>query len=149
MTARLYTLDPLEGFRPMTFAGHKNAVLNAYFSSNSKSVRVTQDSAMHAVNRCDPIRYTRLAVTVLCSSGEPRRLILPPMMISISIPRQILRILRLLAFVGGFINDITSTSPTQRSFAVRSTRPQGYSSSAFHPGSSVSGRCPRSQTCIR
>jgi periodic tryptophan protein 2 len=40
MTARLYTLDPLDGFRPKTFAGHKNAVLNAYFSSNSKSVSV-------------------------------------------------------------------------------------------------------------
>ena len=149
MTARLYTLDPLEGFRPMTFAGHKNAVLNAYFSSNSKSVSVTQDSAIHAVNHCDPIRYSLLAVTVLCSSGEPRRPILLPMMTSIAIPRQILRTLRLLAFVGGFINDTTSTSPTQRSFAVRSTRPQDYSSSAFHPESSVSGRCPRSQTCIR
>ena len=38
MTARLYTLNPLEGFRPKTFAGHKNAVLGAYFSSDSKSV---------------------------------------------------------------------------------------------------------------
>jgi periodic tryptophan protein 2 len=38
MTARLYTLDPLDDFRPKTFAGHRSAVLNAYFSSNSKSV---------------------------------------------------------------------------------------------------------------
>ena len=149
MTARLYTLDPLEGFRPMTFAGHKNAVLNAYFSSNSKSVSVSQDSAMDAVNHCGPIRYTLLAVTVLCSSGEPRCPILPPMMISIAVTRQIPRIRQLLAFVGGFTNDTTSTSPTQKLFAVRSTRPQGCLSSAFHLGSSVSGRCPRSQICIR
>ncbi|KAI0289387.1 WD repeat protein [Russula brevipes] len=47
MTARLYTLDPLDGFRPKTFAGHKNAVLNAYFSSNSKSVyTVSRDGAV-------------------------------------------------------------------------------------------------------
>ena len=38
MTARLYTLNPVEGFRPKTFAGHKSAVLSAYFSSDSKSV---------------------------------------------------------------------------------------------------------------
>ena len=39
MTARLFTLDPLEGFRPKTFAGHKDAVLGAYFSSDAKTVR--------------------------------------------------------------------------------------------------------------
>lgn len=38
MTARLFTLDPLEGFRPKTFAGHKDAVLNAYFSSDNRTV---------------------------------------------------------------------------------------------------------------
>lgn len=38
MTARLFTLDPLEGFRPKTFAGHKDVVIAAYFSSDCKSV---------------------------------------------------------------------------------------------------------------
>jgi periodic tryptophan protein 2 len=38
MAARLYTLHPLEGFRPKTFAGHKDAVLGAYFSAGGKSV---------------------------------------------------------------------------------------------------------------
>ncbi len=38
MTARLFTLDPLEGFRPKTFAGHKNAVLGAYFSADGDTV---------------------------------------------------------------------------------------------------------------
>lgn len=40
MTARLFTLHPLEGFRPKTFAGHKDAVLNAYFAEDGKTVRV-------------------------------------------------------------------------------------------------------------
>lgn len=38
MTARLFTLDPVEGFRPKTFAGHRDAVLNAYFSSDCSTV---------------------------------------------------------------------------------------------------------------
>lgn len=40
MTARLFTLHPLEGFRPKTFAGHKDAVLNAYFSSDNRTVNI-------------------------------------------------------------------------------------------------------------
>ena len=38
MTARLFTLNPLEGFRPKTFAGHRDAVLAAYFSADGMSV---------------------------------------------------------------------------------------------------------------
>ena len=38
MTARLFTLNPLEGFRPKTFAGHRDAVLAAYFSADGTSV---------------------------------------------------------------------------------------------------------------
>jgi len=38
MTARLFTLDPLEGFRPKTFAGHKTAVVGAYFSVDGEIV---------------------------------------------------------------------------------------------------------------
>lgn len=40
MTARLFTLNPLEGFRPKTFAGHRDVVLNAYFSSDNRTVGV-------------------------------------------------------------------------------------------------------------
>jgi periodic tryptophan protein 2 len=39
MTARLFTLDPVEGFRPKTFAGHRDAVLGAYFSVDGNAVR--------------------------------------------------------------------------------------------------------------
>ncbi len=143
MTARLYTLDPLDDFRPKTFAGHRSAVLNAYFSSNSKSVSITGDSAMYTVNRCDAVRYTLSAVMVLCSYGEPRR---PTTQMTITC--QLLQIPRLLMFVGGFMNDITSISQTRRLFVVLSTSLQAYSSSASHLESLGSGRCPLSQTCI-
>lgn len=38
MTARLFTLDPLEGFRPKTFAGHRDAVLGGFFAADGKHV---------------------------------------------------------------------------------------------------------------
>jgi len=149
MTARLYTLDPLEGFRPKTFAGHKNVVLNAYFSSNSKSVSIAQGSAIHSFNYCDPIRYIQSVVMAPCSSGEPRHPKLPLMMMTMALlTHRLLRTPRLLMFAGEFTNDITSINPTRRSFAVLSTNLRGYSSSAFHPESSGSGRCPHLQTCI-
>lgn len=39
MTARLYTLNPVEGFRPLTFAGHRDIILNAYISEDETTVR--------------------------------------------------------------------------------------------------------------
>jgi len=38
MTARLYTLDPLEGFKPKSFGGHRDHVLGAWFSGDEKTV---------------------------------------------------------------------------------------------------------------
>ncbi|KAF5381370.1 hypothetical protein D9615_008306 [Tricholomella constricta] len=47
MTARLFTLDPVEGFRPKTFAGHKDAVLGAYFSADGTTIyTVSRDGAV-------------------------------------------------------------------------------------------------------
>ncbi|KAJ3535234.1 hypothetical protein NM688_g7006 [Phlebia brevispora] len=47
MTARLFTLDPVDGFRPKTFAGHRDAVLNAYFSSDCNTIyTVSRDGAV-------------------------------------------------------------------------------------------------------
>ncbi|KAF9787924.1 WD40 repeat-like protein [Thelephora terrestris] len=47
MTARLFTLDPLEEFRPKTFAGHRDAVIGAYFSSDCDSIyTVSRDGAV-------------------------------------------------------------------------------------------------------
>lgn len=38
MTGRLFSLDPIEGFRPKTFAGHRDGILHAYFSADAKTV---------------------------------------------------------------------------------------------------------------
>lgn len=38
MTARLYTINPLEGFQPKQFAGHRDVVLGAFFSQDEKTV---------------------------------------------------------------------------------------------------------------
>ncbi|RXW14310.1 hypothetical protein EST38_g11542 [Candolleomyces aberdarensis] len=47
MTARLFTLNPLSGFRPKTFAGHRDAVVAAYFSSDGTSIyTVSKDGAV-------------------------------------------------------------------------------------------------------
>ncbi|TIB05736.1 hypothetical protein E3P96_00955 [Wallemia ichthyophaga] len=47
MTARLFTLDTLPGFRPKTLSGHKDRVVNAYFSKDSKSIyTVSRDGAV-------------------------------------------------------------------------------------------------------
>ncbi|KAI0072933.1 WD40 repeat-like protein [Panus rudis PR-1116 ss-1] len=47
MTARLFTLDPLEGFRPKTFAGHRDVLLGAYFSADCKTIyTVSRDGAV-------------------------------------------------------------------------------------------------------
>ncbi|KAJ2915518.1 hypothetical protein MD484_g4908, partial [Candolleomyces efflorescens] len=47
MTARLFTLNPLAGFRPKTFAGHRDAVVAAYFASDGNSIyTVSKDGAV-------------------------------------------------------------------------------------------------------
>lgn len=38
MTARMYTLDPVEGFKPKSFGGHRDIVLGAWFSDDEKTV---------------------------------------------------------------------------------------------------------------
>jgi hypothetical protein len=41
LTARVWSLDPLDGFEPTTLAGHRQAVRAAYFSEDQESVRVS------------------------------------------------------------------------------------------------------------
>ncbi|EJU02450.1 WD40 repeat-like protein [Dacryopinax primogenitus] len=43
MTARLYTVDPVEGFRPRTFAGHRDPVIQAFFSADNKTIYTVSD----------------------------------------------------------------------------------------------------------
>jgi periodic tryptophan protein 2 len=38
MTARIYSLHPIEGFTPVTLSGHKNYVIGAYFSADQETV---------------------------------------------------------------------------------------------------------------
>ncbi|PKI85088.1 U3 snoRNP protein [Malassezia vespertilionis] len=46
MTARLFSLDPVPGFRPKTFTGHRDAVLRAFFSLDERTVyTVSRDGA--------------------------------------------------------------------------------------------------------
>ena len=46
MTAKLYTLDPVEGYRPKTFAGHRDSVLSAQFSKDGQTIyTVSRDGA--------------------------------------------------------------------------------------------------------
>lgn len=40
LTARIWSLDPEEGFEPTTLAGHRQAVRAAYFSGDQESVRM-------------------------------------------------------------------------------------------------------------
>ncbi|CAE6433282.1 unnamed protein product [Rhizoctonia solani] len=47
MTARLFSLNPIEGFRPKTFAGHRDIVVNAYFSEDHHIVyTISRDGAV-------------------------------------------------------------------------------------------------------
>ncbi|PFH50639.1 hypothetical protein AMATHDRAFT_75524 [Amanita thiersii Skay4041] len=47
MTARLFTLNPVEGFRPKTFSGHRDTVLAAYFSADNSTIyTVSRDGAV-------------------------------------------------------------------------------------------------------
>ena len=38
LTARIWSLDPEDGFVPIALAGHREAVLGAWFSSNQEQV---------------------------------------------------------------------------------------------------------------
>lgn len=46
MSARLFSLDPVPGFRPKTFSGHRDAVLNGFFSLDERTIyTVSRDGA--------------------------------------------------------------------------------------------------------
>ena len=46
MSARLFSLDPLPGFRPKTFTGHRDAVIEAFFSLDERTIyTVSRDGA--------------------------------------------------------------------------------------------------------
>jgi periodic tryptophan protein 2 len=47
MTAHIYSLTPTEGFTHMTLSGHRDSVLGAWFSNDSKAIyTVSKDGAL-------------------------------------------------------------------------------------------------------
>lgn len=46
MTGRLFSLDPVPGFRPKTFTGHRDAVIRGFFSADEQAIyTVSRDGA--------------------------------------------------------------------------------------------------------
>ena len=119
MTARLFTLDPLEGFRPKTFAGHRDGTLNAYFSSNSKTVSFTLEKTSIPTDMPE-VRFIRLAVMVLYLHGVQNPANKGVRMKTKICPKSLLRPHRLRhcrttpsqTHAGASPNGITSTKPT-------------------------------------
>lgn len=49
MTAKVFSLDPVEGFLPTSMAGHKDSVVGAYFSKDQETIyTVSKDGALFA-----------------------------------------------------------------------------------------------------
>lgn len=59
MTAKLYTLYPVEGYKPKTFSGHRDAVLAAYFSTDHKTV--SSKPVCHRARRSLPTEADNLS----------------------------------------------------------------------------------------
>jgi hypothetical protein len=119
MTARLFTLEPLEGFRPKTFAGHRDGILNAYFSADSKTVSCIIDEPRMTTDTC-AARYIPSVVMVLYSRGEPNLAYMAVTMRTIRCPKSLwhprhplyLRTIPSPTLAGESVNDTTSTKPT-------------------------------------
>ena len=69
LTARIWSLDPVEGFVPTTLAGHREGLLGAWFSNDQEAVHCTEVLDMRALAYMIN-RYTPPARTVLCSNGS-------------------------------------------------------------------------------
>ena len=61
----MYTLDPLEGFKPKSFGGHRDAVLGVWFSADEKTVCLLSGVADD--------RYTQSPGMELYSLGTPKK----------------------------------------------------------------------------
>jgi hypothetical protein len=120
MTARLFTLDPLEGFRPKNFAGHRDAVMGAYFSLDAETVNSLLSLFQASTNKN---RSILLVGMVQSSFGKPN-LILTMILSTLTkfrIPHSPLccktLVTRLQARDGAFTSDTTSVNLGRRLFA--------------------------------
>ena len=46
MTARIYSLDPVKGFVPITLIGHRGSIMGVYFAKDDEIYTVSQDAAV-------------------------------------------------------------------------------------------------------
>ena len=46
MTARVFSIDPVVGFVPVTLTGHRNAIVNCFFEVNSLKVSFNGTNAL-------------------------------------------------------------------------------------------------------
>jgi len=137
-----YTLDPVEGFRPKTFAGYRDAVLSAYFSADGNTVSFVRFHSNPILNGFLQI-YT-VSKDGLSSLGKRKEL----RMMKIRTKNRLRRLrmaLYEMSSIGVYTNGITSIS---RSSAPSSMQLPTLSLSGSPPVSSDYGRCQASRISI-
>lgn len=60
MTARIYSLHPIEEFTPITLAGHRNYVIGAYFSSDQETVSNTYFHIFNCSGKTNNLQFFTL-----------------------------------------------------------------------------------------
>lgn len=151
MTARLFTLNPLEGFRPITFAGHRDAVVGAYFTLDAEAVRLYLFSQNGSTNNHRSIPLVEMVQSLF---GKPR--LNPPIIILIPKksrlphhpPRRKTLVTRSQARDGVFTTDTTLVNLGRRLFVPRFTWRLTFLSLVSPQAYSACGRCLRFLTSI-
>lgn len=69
LTARIWSLDSEDGFEPTTLAGHREGVVDAWFTDDQESVGFALAFVFSTFADADS-RYIRLAKMVRCSGGN-------------------------------------------------------------------------------
>lgn len=70
LTAKIWSLDPEEGFIPTTLGGHRQGVVGAWFSKDQETVGMVGALLSHNAVSLTLRRYIQLARTELYSSGN-------------------------------------------------------------------------------
>ena len=138
---QVFTLDPLEGFRTKTFAGHKTAVVGAYFSVDGEMVG---GHYLTAALKLTEGRFIQSVKMEPFSRGNKTMRIRTPL----SSQQRLAFTKRLQIPDGAFPNEITSINVGPKLFVQHSTRHLTSSLLVFPMGYSVYGRCRLSPTFI-
>lgn len=121
MTARLFTLDTLPGFRPKTFAGHRDAVIAAYFSIDGETVGMISRGCRRPLNGT---RSSPSARTAQSSPGRLNKRTMKARMMNPPLQHQPNCTVALQPPAGVSTSAITSIRPIPKSFAQPSTARQ-------------------------